>query len=163
MIENEKHGHREINSLSPLIMNKARKCVCIQVYVQESVKKRQSIWLKDNCKLSAWTSRLVITIYPKCSSNFPNTSLRRICNDKTELYPKRIQELKWQKRDVHYFAWGSLEYLIIAGINFLGSRFFVIIHDSTVSYASSMIRSGANLYCKMTDTNFQPTSCTTAG
>ena len=48
----------------------------------------------------------------------------------------------------YYFARGSLEYRIIAGISFRGFRLFVAIHDSTVSYASSMMRSGANLYCK---------------
>lgn len=33
-------------------------------------------------------------------------------------------------------------------MSFLGFRSFLVIHDSTVSYASSIIRSGANLYCR---------------
>lgn len=35
-------------------------------------------------------------------------------------------------------------------MSFLGLSLLVVIHDSTVSYASSIIRSGANLYCNIT-------------
>lgn len=45
MIENEMHGHGEINSLSPLTMNVAWKCVYVWVYGQESVKKKQTKYL----------------------------------------------------------------------------------------------------------------------
>lgn len=57
-----------------------------------------------------------------------------------------IYKIVSKQKTPPYFACGSLEYLIMAGISFLGFKFLVIIHDSTVSYASSMMSSGANLY-----------------